>query len=73
MDTISDYIGTDPNTLKEFYRGGSAENIKGEIGGVEVKKQAATWRLFVVELTKRYAARYEQLTGRKVDLPRVAA
>lgn len=71
MDTISDYIGTDPNTLKEFYRGGGEENIKAEIGGIEMKRQAPTWRGFVVKLTQAYAKRYEELTGRHVNLPAV--
>lgn len=72
MDTISDYIGTDPNTLKQFYRGGSEENVQEEIGGIEKKKQAATWRAFIVKLTQAYAKRYEELTGRRVNLPHVA-
>jgi hypothetical protein len=68
MDTISDYIGTDPRTLKDFYRGGSAENIRSEIGGIEIKQKAATWRTFVIRLTTEFAKRYEELTGRKVNL-----
>ncbi len=71
MDTISDYIGTDPNTLQEFYRGGSEENVNSEIGGIEKKHQAPTWRAFVIKLTNAYAKRYEELTGKHVVLPTV--
>jgi hypothetical protein len=71
MDTISDYIGTDPNTLKQFYRGGSEENIRVEIGGEVIKQQAASWRAFVIQLSINYAKRYEELTGRKVVLPNI--
>ncbi|MDR0798010.1 MAG: hypothetical protein LBE70_04805 [Nitrososphaerota archaeon] len=68
MDSVSRYIGTDPKTLMEFYRGGSEEDIDCEIGGIAVKRQAPTWRAFVIQLTQAYAKRYEELTGRKVIL-----
>ena len=62
MDTISDYIGTDPNTLKEFYRGGSEENVDEEIGGIKKgDRKAPTWRAFVKQLTDAYEARYDEL------------
>jgi len=71
MDTISDYIGTDPNTLKDYYRGGSEVNVNVEIGGMVMKQQAPTWAQFRIDLTKVFAKRYEELTGRKVVLPSV--
>ncbi len=61
MDTISDYIGTDPNTLKEFYRGGSEENIEVEIGGMAKERKAATWRAYVKKLTEAYEKRFNEL------------
>jgi len=69
MDTISDYIGTDPNTLKQFYRGGSEVNVKREIGGMDIAQEAPTWRSYVVKLTQVFAERYTELTGYKVVLP----
>jgi hypothetical protein len=69
MDTISDYIGTDPNTLKQFYRGGSEVNVKREIGGLDVAQEAPTWRAYVIKLTHAFAKRYTELTGNKVNLP----
>ncbi|MCL2691350.1 MAG: hypothetical protein FWE56_03725 [Candidatus Bathyarchaeota archaeon] len=69
MDSISDYIGTDPNTLRDFYRGGSKEKIQAEIGGMSVKLSAPTWRAFVIKLTEAFAQRYYELTGKQVTLP----
>lgn len=60
-DTISDYVHTDPNTIREFYRGGSKENIDAEIGGIEIKKSAPTWRAFVIHMTKAFEKRYNEL------------
>ena len=61
MDTISSYIHTDPNTLMEFYRGGSEEKIDEEIGGQAKERKAATWRTFVQTLTTAFNERYHEL------------
>ena len=61
MDTISTYIGTDPDTLNDFYRGGSEEKIDEEIGGIPKERHAPTWRAFVIKLTEAYRARYKEL------------
>ena len=60
MDTISKYIHTDPNTLLEFYQGGTSEQIDDEIGGVAKERKTATWRAFVQTLTKAFNERYRE-------------
>lgn len=60
-DVVSDYIGTDEATLKEFYQGGGSANIKHEIGGIAIKQQEPTWRAFVIALTKIFEQRYNEL------------
>jgi hypothetical protein len=61
MDTISTYIGTDPDTLNDFYRGGSEETVDEEIGGIPKERHAPTWRAFVIKLTEVYRTRYKEL------------
>jgi hypothetical protein len=69
LDTISDYVGTDPNTLKEFYMGGGELNVLREIGGWKVEHYAASWSVFRYELTAVFVKRYMELSGRVVVLP----
>ena len=64
-DVISDYIGTDEATLKEFYQGGGNINIHREIGGLKVQQTEPTWRAFVVSITKVFEARYNQLIAQE--------
>jgi hypothetical protein len=64
-DVISDYVGTDEATIKEFYQGGAEENIKHEIGGEAVKQKEPTWRAFVIAFTKVFEARYNQLIAQE--------
>lgn len=64
-DTISDYVKTDPNTIAEFYRGGSAENIDYEIGGIEREKKRPSWRGFVKQMTAAFEKRFNELKQQK--------
>jgi hypothetical protein len=69
LDVIGEYIGTDVATLKAFYRGGIDVNVDAEIGGIEIVQQAPTWKQFRIQLTKAFAKRYEELTGKQVNIP----
>lgn len=37
IDVISDYVGTDPDTIMKFYRGGGREKMRAQILGLERK------------------------------------
>jgi len=69
IDVISDYIGTDANTLKQFYRGGGEKKIRSEIGGEKIEQQKVNWREFVIALTYAFAKRFKELTGVEMVLP----
>lgn len=65
-DVISDYVGTDEATIKEFYQGGTDVNIDIEIGGMKDRRaKEPTWRAFVFELTKAFAKWYNALIVRE--------
>jgi hypothetical protein len=67
MDTISTYVGTDADTLNDFYRGGSEEQIDEEIGGIPKERRAPTWRAFVIKLTEAYRTRYKELLATSIS------
>jgi hypothetical protein len=60
-DVISDYVGTDEATLKDFYQGGADVNIMHEIGGLKTKIAEPTWREFVYAITAFFEKRYNEL------------
>lgn len=62
-DVISDYVGTDEATLKDFYQGGSSVNVDVEIGGLKRQQSEPTWRAFIFAITKVFEARYNQLVA----------
>ena len=42
IDVISEYIGTDPKTLMDFYRGGGREKIRSQI--LDLPRKQETWK-----------------------------
>ena len=59
IDVISDYVGTDPETIMKFYRGGGREKIRAQILGLtRVEK---TWKQLWQELTPKFKERYDQI------------
>jgi len=65
-DVISDYVGTDEATLKDFYQGGASANIDHEIGGQAVKTKDPTWRAFVYSVTEVFRKRFLALASQKL-------
>jgi len=60
IDVISDYVGTDPKTVIEFYRGGGKEKIRTQILDLPVKPPK-TWKQLWQELTPKFKERYDQI------------
>jgi hypothetical protein len=67
IDVISDYVGTDPDTLMKFYRGGGREKIRAQI--LDLPRTQKTWKEFVKELHPYFVARYKAILpyAKKVD------
>jgi len=59
IDVISEYVGTDADTIMKYYRGGGKEKIRAQVLGLpRVEK---TWRQLWVELMPYFIARYEHI------------
>lgn len=62
IDVICDYVGTDPKTVMEFYRGGGRQKVRTQILDLP-SKPPKTWKQLWQELTPIFKARYEQIKG----------
>ena len=67
IDVISEYIGTDPKTLMDFYRGGGREKIRSQI--LDLPRKQETWKQFIQRLHPFFVARYNHIKpyAAKVD------
>lgn len=67
IDVISDYVGTDPKTLLDFYRGGGREKIRAQI--LNLPRPQEKWKDFVSKFHPYFVARYNYLKpfAAKVD------
>lgn len=63
IDVISDYVGTDPKTLMDYYRGGGREKIRAQI--LDLPRRQETWKQFVQKIHPYFVARYDYLRGFK--------
>lgn len=71
IDVISDYVGTDADTIMQFYRGGGREKIRAQI--LDLPRHQETWKQFVEKIHPFFVARYnyiKPLRKRLTDLRR---
>lgn len=59
IDVISDYVGTDADTIMKYYRGGGREKIRSQI--LDLPRKQETWKQFVQRIHPYFEARYRQL------------
>lgn len=59
IDVISDYVGTDADTIMKYYRGGGRDKIRSQI--LDLPRKQETWKQFVQRIHPYFVARYRQL------------
>lgn len=68
IDVISEYVGTDADTIMKFYRGGGRQKVRIQILDLP-EKPPKTWKQLWQELTPVFVKRYNEIKSsfHKVD------
>jgi integrase len=62
IDVISDYVGTDADTIMKFYRGGGRDKIRSQI--LNLPRKQETWKEFVQRIHPYFVEQYRTLRDR---------
>jgi hypothetical protein len=65
IDVISDYVGTDADTIMKFYRGGGRDKIRSQI--LDLPRHQETWKQFVQRIHPYFVKRYTMLKDQGVQ------